>query len=36
MNTEFLVMALPVVLASGLVPVAILFLGLLITQQRER
>ncbi len=36
MDTEFLVMALPVLLASGLVPVAILFLGLFLVQQRER
>ena len=36
MNTEFLVMAAPVLLAAGLVPVAILVLGVLISQQRER
>lgn len=36
MNTEFLVMALPILLASGLVPVAILFMGLFLLQQRER
>jgi len=36
MNTEFLVMAIPVLLASGLVPMAILLLGCLLLQQRER
>ena len=36
MNTEFLVMAVPVLLAAGLVPIAILFLGCLLLQQRER
>jgi hypothetical protein len=36
MNTEFLVMALPILLAAGLVPVAILFMGLFLIQQRER
>ena len=36
MNTEFLVMALPVLLASGFVPIAILLLGCLLLQQRER
>jgi hypothetical protein len=35
-NTEFLVLALPVLLASGLVPVAILLLGCLLLQQRDR
>jgi len=36
MNTEFLVMAIPVLLASGFVPMAILLLGCLLLQQRER
>jgi hypothetical protein len=36
MNTEFLVMAIPILLATGLVPAAILFLGCLLFQQRER
>lgn len=36
MNTEFLVMAIPILLASGLVPVAILFMGIFLFQQRER
>ena len=36
MNTEFLVLALPVLLASGWVPVAILLLGCILFQQRER
>jgi len=35
MNTEFLVMAVPVLLACGFVPVAILLLGCLLLQQRE-
>ena len=36
MNTEFLVLAIPVLLASGLVPIAILLLGCLILQERDR
>jgi len=36
MNTEFLVLAFPVLLASGLVPVALLVLACLLLQQRER
>jgi hypothetical protein len=36
MNTEFLVMAIPILLAAGLVPAAILFLGCLLFQQRDR
>lgn len=36
MNTEFLVLAIPVLLVSGLVPVAILLLGCFLLQQRER
>ena len=35
MNTEFLVMAVPLLLASGLIPAAILLLGCLLLQQRE-
>jgi hypothetical protein len=36
MNTEFLVMAIPVLLASGLVPAAIVLLGCFLLQQRDR
>lgn len=36
MNTEFLVMAAPVLLAAGLIPVAIVILSFLVLDQRER
>ncbi len=36
MNTEFLVLAIPVLLATGLVPMATYFLACLLLQQRER
>ena len=36
MNTEFLVLAIPVLLATGLVPTATLFLSCLLLQQRDR
>ena len=36
MNTEFLVLAIPVLLASGLVPAAILLLGCLLLEQGQR
>jgi len=35
MDTEFLVMAIPVLLASGFIPMAILLLGCLLLQQCE-
>jgi hypothetical protein len=35
-DTELLVMTIPILLAAGLVPVSILFLGILLLQQRER